>query len=126
MVQIEIQTDHQNLTQRDLKSPRLLHWCLLIEEFAPKIAYIKGATNGVEDGLSCLPLTAPGRKQEPSKSVDESLELLSDLMLYYPHDVPVFPLGFENVHNKQQEDPILCWHSRSKESILNKSSMAQT
>ena len=105
--EIEIQTDHQNLTQRDLKSPRLLHWRLLIEEFAPKIIYIKGATNVVADGLSRLPLSAPGRKQEPSNSTDEALELLADSMLYYPREVPVFPLGFQNVQTHQLQDPIV-------------------
>ena len=105
--EIEIQTDHQNLTQRDLKSPRLLHWRLLIEEFAPQIKYIKGATNVVADGLSRLPLKPPERKQEPSNSAHDALELLADSMLYYPREVPVFPLGFENVRAHQLQDPIV-------------------
>ena len=37
---ITIETDHQNLIQRDIKSPRLLHWRLLIDEFAPKAAQL--------------------------------------------------------------------------------------
>ncbi len=53
---IVLETDHQNLTQRDLKSPRLLHWRLLIEEFAPKLVYIKGETNVVAGNLSRLHL----------------------------------------------------------------------
>jgi hypothetical protein len=104
--EIEIQTDHQNLTQRDLKSPRLLHWRLLIEEFAPKLVYIKGANNVVADGLSRLPLSASERKQESSNST-EALELLADSLLYYPREVPVFPLGFENVKAQQLQDPIV-------------------
>ena len=109
--EIVVQTDHQNLTQRDLKSPRLLHWRLLIEEFAPKLVYIKGETNIVADNLSRLPLVPLERKQEPSNpntnSLDDAIELLAELLLYYPRDVPRFPLGFENIQQEQQQDPIL-------------------
>jgi hypothetical protein len=50
---IKVYTDHKNLT-RDalgLTSDRVYHWCLLLEEYAPKIIYIKGIHNAVADAI---------------------------------------------------------------------------
>jgi hypothetical protein len=49
-------TDHKNLT-RDalgLTSDRVYHWQLLLENFAPRIVYIKGILNMVADAVSWL------------------------------------------------------------------------
>ena len=54
--EIEIYTDHINLT-RDalgLTSDRVFRWRLLIEEYGPKIMYIKGIDNTVADAISRL------------------------------------------------------------------------
>lgn len=104
---ITIHTDHQNLIQRDLKSPRLLHWRLLIEEFSPKLVYIKGETNVVADNLSRLPLIPSGRKQETNDSLHSTLEELAESLLYYPKEAPVFPLSFDNIQRHQQNDPVI-------------------
>jgi hypothetical protein len=53
---IQIFTDHKNLT-RDalgLTSNRVHQWRLLLEEYAPKIIYIKGIYNTVTDAISWL------------------------------------------------------------------------
>ncbi len=53
---IKVDTDHQNL-MRDalgLKSDRVYHWRLLLEEYGPQIVYIKGIHNTVADALSRL------------------------------------------------------------------------
>ena len=53
---IKVYTDHLNLT-RDalgLTSDRVYRWRLLLEEFGPEIAYIKGIHNTVADALSRL------------------------------------------------------------------------
>ncbi len=50
---IKVFTDHKNLT-RDavgLTSDRLYQWRLLLEEYAPKIIYVKGIHNTVEDAI---------------------------------------------------------------------------
>jgi hypothetical protein len=50
---IKVYTDHKNLT-RDalgLTSDRVYHWRLLLEEYAPKIVYIKGIHNTVADTI---------------------------------------------------------------------------
>jgi hypothetical protein len=49
-------TDHKNLT-RDalgLTSDRVYRWQLLLEEYAPKIIYIKGIHNSLVDAISQL------------------------------------------------------------------------
>ncbi len=51
---IKVYTDHKNLT-RDvlgLTSYRVYCWRLLLEEYAPKIIYIKGIYNTVADAIS--------------------------------------------------------------------------
>ena len=101
---IRVRTDHKNLTARDLKSHRLLHWRLLLEEFSPIFEYQRGSDNVVADALSRLPLSAlPEEEKEPNAT--ESL--LAERMLYYPDDVDVFPLNFENIAHSQQQDETL-------------------
>ena len=54
--EVEVYTDHINLT-RDalgLTSDRVYRWRLLIEEYGPKIMYIKGIDNTVADAISRL------------------------------------------------------------------------
>ncbi len=60
---IKVFTDHKNLTRdalghtRDalgLTSDRVYCWRLLLEEYAPKIIYVKGIQNTVADAISWL------------------------------------------------------------------------
>ena len=53
---INVYTNHKNLTQDGLglTSNRVTHWRILLEEYAPKIVYIKGIHNSVADALSRL------------------------------------------------------------------------
>jgi hypothetical protein len=53
---IKVYIDHKNLT-RDalgLTSDRVYRWRLLLEEYAPKIVYIKGIHNSVADAITRL------------------------------------------------------------------------
>ncbi len=53
---LKVYTDHKNLT-RDalgLTSDRVYRWRLFLEEYAPKIVYIKGIHNTVGDAISQL------------------------------------------------------------------------
>ena len=52
--EINIYTDHQNLTYKQFNSNRVLRWRLYIEEYAPKIIYVKGENNVVADALTRL------------------------------------------------------------------------
>ena len=40
--QIEVFTDHQNLTYKHFNTERVMRWRLILEEFNPKLNYIKG------------------------------------------------------------------------------------
>jgi hypothetical protein len=50
---IKVYTDHKNLTRSalGLTSDRIYHWRLLLEEYAPKILYLKGIYNTVADAI---------------------------------------------------------------------------
>ena len=54
---IEVFTDHKNLVYKTFNTERVMRWRLIIEEFGPKLTYIKGETNVVADALSRLRLT---------------------------------------------------------------------
>ncbi len=48
-----VYTDHKNLTRDSLglTSDRVTHWRMLLEEYAPKIIYIKEIHNTVADAI---------------------------------------------------------------------------
>ncbi len=54
--QIKVYTDHTNLIRDALgmTSDRVNQWRLLLEEYRPKIVYIKGIHNTVADAISWL------------------------------------------------------------------------
>ena len=62
--EIKIFTDHKNLQQINsaASSQRAMRWRILIEEFGPKIVYIKGDDNTIADVLSRLDI----RGESPS------------------------------------------------------------
>jgi len=53
---LNVYTDHKNLTRDGLglTSDRVTRWRILLEEYAPKIIYIKGIHNTVADAISRL------------------------------------------------------------------------
>ncbi len=53
---INVYTNHKNLTRGGLglTSDRVTRWRILLEEYAPKIIYIKGIQNTVADAISRL------------------------------------------------------------------------
>jgi RNase H-like domain found in reverse transcriptase len=55
--QIEVFTDHKNLVYKTFNTEPVMRWRLIIEEFGPKLTYIKGASNIVADALSRMRLT---------------------------------------------------------------------
>ena len=55
--QIEVFTDHKNLVYKTFNTERVMRWRLIIEEFGPKLTYIKGVNNIVADALSRMRLT---------------------------------------------------------------------
>ena len=58
--EINIYTDHKNWAyDKVYKNARVMRWRLEIEDFAPKIHYIKGTDNDVADAMSRLPIDVP-------------------------------------------------------------------
>ena len=44
-------TDHKNSTHDDLKSERVLRWCLLMQECGPDVRHVKGPENAAAGAL---------------------------------------------------------------------------
>ena len=99
--QIVVHTDHKNLTYKNFNTERVMRWRLLIEEFGPKIEYIKGPKNVVADALSRLDLLSP---TDPAEELDtaESFGLDKD-------DLPgdAFPVTYQLINREQQLDKTL-------------------
>ena len=91
--EIEVFTDHKNLVYKNFNTERVMQWRLLIEEFGPKLTYIKGENNIVADALSRLRL----------KEVDFSLEAFAadDETSDFPTD---FPLSYAQIAHEQNKD----------------------
>ena len=103
--EIQIKTDHMNLTRDDIKSQRLLNWRLLIEEYAPTVTYVPGNTNAGADFLSRYPLLEEEQEttaESKPRGFDDSE--IKETMLYYPEEIQAFPLHFERLRDEQQAD----------------------
>ena len=93
--QIEVFTDHKNLVYKTFNTERVMRWRLLIEEFGPKLTYIKGASNIVADALSRLKLTEKDFSAEafPAELAADGEDFPSD-----------FPLSFREILKRQNDD----------------------
>ena len=90
---IEVFTDHKNLVYKHFNTERVMRWRLLIEEFGPKLTYIKGPNNVVADALSRMSLT------EEDFSADA---FAADL---FTNDFPEnFPLSYAELAFEQDKD----------------------
>ena len=89
--EIEVHTDHKNLVYKTFNTDRVMRWRLLIEEFGPKLLYIKGEKNIVADALSRL-----GLKEE---------EFALDAFALGSEEFPDgYPLSYREVRHEQLHD----------------------
>ena len=89
--EMEVFTDHKNLTFKQFNTERVMRWRLLIEEFGPKLTYIKGVNNIVADALSRMRLSEDNFSQEAFAAGDEDLP-------------PECPLTFSAILREQDAD----------------------
>ena len=101
--EIEVFTDHMNLTYHDLTTERVLRWRLLMEEYNVKIHYIQGVKNIVADVLSRYPTKNDPELESSAPSPTE----MSEIFAADNHDLPTdaFPLSFKIFSSFQQRDP---------------------
>jgi hypothetical protein len=93
-------TDHKNLIHNDLKSERVLRWCLLMEECGPETHCVKGPENMVADALSRLPASYDPEKPCAVPSREELAECFAkDIEPTWP-----FPISIALIKSFQQRD----------------------
>ncbi len=103
---ITIYTDHANLVHTvEHANDRILRWRLFIEDFHPTFVHLPGKTNTIADGLSRAPIVPWVKQETPSLT-----SFLAECLLFYPPqqpDDPVYPLDFELIAQRQQQDQSL-------------------
>ena len=76
--QIVVYTDHKNLMQQalGLTSDRVYLWRLIIEEYGPKIIYIKRKDNTIADAILRLDFFSKSSSQNGSEKLDDTHKML--------------------------------------------------
>ena len=100
--QIEVHTDHKNLTHKNFNTDRVMRWRIILEEYGPTLHYIKGENNVVADSLSRHELEPRASNQ----TAPTSPEVLADLYAADAEDLPedAFPLAYKYIAQQQQKD----------------------
>ena len=91
--QIEVFTDHKNLVYKTFNTERVMRWRLIIEEFGPKLTYIKGSNNVVADALSRMRLSEEDFSQEAFAGEIAAGDFPSE-----------FPLSYKQIAYEQSTD----------------------
>ena len=106
--QIQIHTDHKNLTYKNFNTERVMRWRLILEEYSPELLYIKGSHNIVADALSRLDL-------EPDFKSQQTLNYFSEAFGLEDKDLPKesFPLSYKYLSKCQNADKDLLQKAKS-------------
>jgi hypothetical protein len=115
--QIEVHTDHKNLTYKQFNTERVIRWRLILEEFGPELKYIQGSKNVVADLLSRLDIT----EEKVSPDTHENAEQMAALFALEPDEIPfphdTYPLSYALLRQEQQKDDDLKERLRKKPDV---------
>jgi len=95
--EIEVFTDHKNLVYKHFNKKRVMRWRLL-EEFGPKLTYVKGLNNIVADALSRLEIA------EEAFSAEAFANELANEEDEFPTG---YPLSYKEIAFHQKKDRAL-------------------
>ena len=100
--EIIVHTDHKNLVYKHFNTERVMRWRLLLEEFGPKLLYIKGGDNIVADALSRMRLTEK--------------DFAKEVFALDPEEFPTdYPLSYKELNHEQQRYPALLQRVEAKD-----------
>jgi len=100
--QIKVFNDHKNLVYKHFNTERVMHWRLLLEEFGPKLTYVKGANNIVADALSRLEIA-----EEEFSAKGFTNELANELANEEEEFPTGYPLSYKEIAFRQTKDRAL-------------------
>ena len=101
---ITVYTDHENLTYKNFNTNRVMRWRLLLEEYGPKLIYLKGEKNVVADALSRLPLEN-NNNEFFTDNTYENIKISNSELLNSENDMREnFPLRLKTIMRYQQND----------------------
>jgi hypothetical protein len=119
---LHVHTDNKNLTFENLTSQHVLGWRCYVEEYSPKMYFVKGPENVLADAYSRIPCAeSMVGKNMPirNKVVDEHYldsfySILDESeLLHFFLNLPELntpsenPLNMELIRERQQADPVL-------------------
>ena len=97
---IRVYTDHKNVTYKTFNTNRVLRWRLILEEFSPKLIYIKGQNNVIADALSRLDETPDSLNKPNADSLPKPhMTHLAESYVLDNDDLPedAFPIIYSNI-----------------------------
>ena len=126
--ELQVHTDHKNLTFENLSSQRVLRWRCFVEEYGPTLHYVRGPENVLADAYSRVPRAdSMGQNDMPDNdndvvdehyldaffSVLDEPELLDCFVNLPTMNTPANnPLNYEFIREQQQKDPVLLARSK--------------
>ncbi len=98
--EIKVFTDRKNLVYKHFNTERVMRWRLLLEEYGPKLTYIKGPHNIVADAFSRMELTEEEFSAEAFAADNDAGDFPENFPLSYRE------LAYEQAENKELQSKL--------------------